>query len=282
MKWVIPRSNEHFAGFDSPAVFDLTTLASEVQESLHCRICHQSVAAGDWAWQRLESKAHAILNPDGVVQLGVKFECIYCNAIHLAVPLPRHKGRGNGSLWASDDPGVDLVVRSLPSWNEFTRKAVSGLTTIANEAAFDVGTASVAQSNFSWTRPRPLPCPDADRRGGRSNQVFQCQAAKVADPLGALSSTSVATVRCADACCNCANGATASSAPATGSPGFTASATPTYTKRTPPAAAGLPSEERDVPTNSPYTPEEQTRRKRYACCSTCVFDLNYCLPSIIL
>ena len=95
MKWVIPRSNVHFAGFYSPVVFDLTTLASEVQESLHCRICHRSVAAGDWAWQRLESKAHVILNPDGVVQLGVKFGCIYCNAIHLAVPLPRHKGRGN-------------------------------------------------------------------------------------------------------------------------------------------------------------------------------------------
>ena len=67
MKWEIPRSNVHLARFRSPAVFNLTDLASEVQESLRCQICHRSVAAQDWAWQRLESNTHAILNPDGIV-----------------------------------------------------------------------------------------------------------------------------------------------------------------------------------------------------------------------
>ena len=136
MKRVIPRSIVHLARFDSPAVSNLTKLASEVQESLHCRICHRSVAAGDRARQRLESKAHAILNPDGVVQLRVKFRCIYCNAMHLAVPLPRHKAGGGGSLWARDDPAMDLVVRSLPNWDGFASKAIVGLTRICKQSCF--------------------------------------------------------------------------------------------------------------------------------------------------
>ena len=93
MQWDTSKSNVQLPGFSSPAVFNLIDLASEVQESLHCRICDRSVSANNWAWQRLESKAHAILNPDGIVQLGVKFRCIFCKAIHLAVPLPCHQGR---------------------------------------------------------------------------------------------------------------------------------------------------------------------------------------------
>ena len=67
MKWEIPRNNGHFYGFARSVVFNLTDLESEVQESLQCRICDRSVAAGGWAWQRFESKAHVILNPDGIV-----------------------------------------------------------------------------------------------------------------------------------------------------------------------------------------------------------------------
>ena len=53
MKWEIPRSNSYLDGFDRSVVFNLTDLENEVQESLQCRICDRSVAAGDWAWQRL-------------------------------------------------------------------------------------------------------------------------------------------------------------------------------------------------------------------------------------
>ena len=49
MQWKIARSNVQLAGLSSPAEFNLTDLASEVQESLHYRICHRSVAAKDWA-----------------------------------------------------------------------------------------------------------------------------------------------------------------------------------------------------------------------------------------
>ena len=115
MEWEIPKTNLHLAGFSSSAVFNLTDLASEVQESLHCQICHRSLAAKDWAWQRLESKAPTTLNPDGIVQLGVNFRCFYCKAIHLALPFSRHQRRGNGSVWARVDPAMDITVRSLPS-----------------------------------------------------------------------------------------------------------------------------------------------------------------------
>ena len=119
MQWDVSKSYVELSRFSSPAVFNLIDLTSEVQESLHCRICDRSVAANNWAWQHLESKAHAILNPDEIVQLGVKFKCIYCKAINLAVPLPRHQGRGDGSVWARRDPDVDVVMRSLLSRNGF-------------------------------------------------------------------------------------------------------------------------------------------------------------------
>ena len=98
MEWEIPKSNLHLAGFSSSAVFNLTDLASEVQESLPCQIYHRSLAAKDWAWERLGSKGHATLNPDGTVQLGVNFRCFYCKAIHLDLPFSRRQGRGNGSV----------------------------------------------------------------------------------------------------------------------------------------------------------------------------------------
>ena len=106
MQWDISKSYVQLAGFSTLAVFNLADLASKVQESLHCRIFDRSVAANNWARQRLESKAHTILNPDGIIQLGVKFGCIYCKAIHLA---PCHQGRGDGYVRAREDPAVDLV-----------------------------------------------------------------------------------------------------------------------------------------------------------------------------
>ena len=86
MEWEIPKSNLHLAGFSSSAVFNLTDLASEIQESLHCQICHRSLAAKDWAWQRLESKAHATLNPNGIVELGVDFRCFIARLSILLFP----------------------------------------------------------------------------------------------------------------------------------------------------------------------------------------------------
>ena len=134
-------------------MYNLTDLASEVQESLYCRICHRSVAANNWAWQRLEAKAHAILNPDGIVQRGVKFRCIYCKATHLAVPLPYHHGRGDGSLWARGYPAVDIVMRSLPSRNGFIGKAVGRSRDITIKEAFDAGTAAALILKAIHLRP---------------------------------------------------------------------------------------------------------------------------------
>ena len=187
MQWDISKSYVQLPGFSSPAVFNLIDLASEVQESLHCRICDRSVSANNWAWQRLESKAHAILNPDGIVQLGVKFRCIYCKAIHLAVPLPCHQGRGDGSVWASGDPAVDLVMRSLPSRNGFISKAVDRSRDITIKEAFDADTTAAAaktgvkgDSSATWARPAPWVLYD---RRGRSDQASKIAAAVPTDTL---------------------------------------------------------------------------------------------------
>ena len=265
MQWDISKRNVQLPGFSSPAVFNLIDLVSEVQESLHCRICDRSVSANNWAWQRLESKAHAILNPDGIVQLGVKFRCIFCKAIHLAVPLPCHQGRGDGSVWACGDPAVDLVMRSLPSRNGFISKAVGRSRDITIKEAFDAGTTAAAAamtavkgvSSATWTRPAPWVLYD---RRGRSDQASNFEAAVPTDTLLTSASASAATAPRAGACGNYANGSTAAATSA----GDTASATPISAKatRTPSAAAGLPAEERYLLTIAPFTRKEQARRNR--------------------
>ena len=264
MQWDISKSNVQLPGFSSPAVFNLTDLASEVQESLHCRICDRSVSANNWAWQRLESKAHAILNPDGIVQLGVKFRCIFCKAIHLAVPLPCHQGRGDGSVWACGDPAVDLVMRSLSSRNGFISKAVGRSRDITIKEAFDAGTTAAAaktavkgDSSATWARPAPWVLYD---RRGRSDQASKFEAAVPTDTLLASASASAATAPRTGACGNYANGSTAAATSA----GDTASATPISAKstRTPSAAAVLPPEERYLLTIAPFTRKEQARRNR--------------------
>ena len=142
-------------------MFNLTDLASEVQESPHCQICHRSLAAKDWAWQCLESNAHAILNPDEIVQLGVKLRCFFCKAIHLALPFPRHQGQGvNVSVWVRVDTALDITMRSLPRWNGFTSKAVGELRDIAKKTKKS-GTATAArlsvEDDLSRAVARPPP-----------------------------------------------------------------------------------------------------------------------------
>ena len=85
-----------------------------------------------------------ILKFDGIVQLGIKFSCIYCETIHLAVSVPCHKGRASGSAWARGDSAVYVIVFSVPSWNGFTSKAMGVSEGIGNTAAFDAATAAAA------------------------------------------------------------------------------------------------------------------------------------------
>ena len=181
-----------------------------MQQSLRCRNCDRSGAAGDWAWQRLEFRTHATLNLDGVVRLGVQFMYIHCEAIHRALPLHCHKGRTNVSAWARGDCAVDVIVLSSPSWNGFTTtKGEGGLGGIGTKAYFHATAIAAAKTSAKGDPPssgtRPVPWVSYER-GERTDQAPQCGAVGPTS-LRAVAFGSVATPSRAGVRRNCANGA---------------------------------------------------------------------------
>ena len=116
----------------------------------------------------------------------------YSSCCTLAVP-PRP---GQGSVWARGDPAVDLIVRSLPSWNDFTTKAVCELRNITNKFSFDASTTTaakrVAEDDLSRAGARPPPFFDDDRRGGCSDQTARREVVVPTIRLHASASASAA------------------------------------------------------------------------------------------
>lgn len=99
----------------------------DVDRSLQCRKCpadrKKTPALHRWSFMRYESEATAAvaealppeLLPNDSRELRVNFECVGCESIHLAVPLP--KG------WSVDDEIVKLHFDELPCWIRQTRSA---------------------------------------------------------------------------------------------------------------------------------------------------------------
>lgn len=115
-----PENREFLTGRDVWIGREIGYLTMDVEHSLQCRHCASDDARKAlrhaWNWMRVESAGLAIISRDAPDKLGVKFECIDCGAIHLAMPLPAKRHKRDDKTWSIEDPAVACILATLHSW----------------------------------------------------------------------------------------------------------------------------------------------------------------------
>ncbi|CAM9606651.1 unnamed protein product [Pylaiella littoralis] len=134
--WVHDGIEYFFEGCGPSVVLQIGNLNKDMARELQCRNC-AGKRQQDWEWMRIESEATAVLRSKPHGELGAKFECVSCESIHIAVPLPS-KSHTDGKRWTMDDKAVQLVHSSIADWASraaaVPRRKTNVMTSSAHES----------------------------------------------------------------------------------------------------------------------------------------------------